>query len=287
MPRSPVEGLIVPMKATSSTKRDVLGRWGTPARSRPSGPRRAAAACAGRGAAPRRRSSASAARCRAARRSPRCPICDRVIADRGQIGRQDDDGEAVAEAAQAARRHRATACRTAWSCSHNRPRPLERAKCSAWAKCLAKAGRLRSARGRKTGPRARECQARRCAPQVSGSSTITAIEVHKFIQTCIRNGTVVVPLRQRNAPNPEPVDEMLDERPAIERAIGHDRLIVMDGGKQQCGQQQRADLPSREAEKLRHRKPRNTVSSTSGASRIAGHQAKTNHSLEVPPAMAC
>ena len=31
------------------------------------------------------------------------PICDRVVTDRGQIGRQDDDGEAVAEAAHAAR----------------------------------------------------------------------------------------------------------------------------------------------------------------------------------------
>src|SRR6185437_6510533 len=125
------------------------------------------------------------------------------VADGGQVGRQDEGGKAVAEAAQAARQIEQPDVGRLVHFA-NRPRPLERAKRSAWAKCLAKAGRLRSARRRKTGPRDHECQARRCAPQVSGSSTITAIDVHKFIQTCIKNGTVVVPLRQRSAPSASP-----------------------------------------------------------------------------------
>ena len=71
---------------------------------RPSGRRRRAAACAGRGAARSSRSPASAARCRAAPPSRRCRSATGVVADRRQIGRQDDDRKAVAKSAQPSRR---------------------------------------------------------------------------------------------------------------------------------------------------------------------------------------
>ena len=59
--------------------------------------------CADHAAARRSRPRASAATSRAAPRSRRMPISTGREADRREIGRQDDDGEAVAEAAHAAR----------------------------------------------------------------------------------------------------------------------------------------------------------------------------------------